>query len=60
MDEVTRAAVASRANYSCKYCRLREEDDVYTFHVEHIVALKHGGSDEFDNLALACQHCNLH
>jgi len=26
--------------------------------MEHIVAEKHGGSSEADNLALACPHCN--
>jgi hypothetical protein len=30
-----------------------------TFHVEHIVARQHGGGDEFDNLCLACDRCNL-
>jgi hypothetical protein len=31
-----------------------------TFHVEHIIPRKHGGSDELGNLALACPDCNLH
>ena len=29
-------------------------------HIEHVVPKKHGGSDEIDNLALACIDCNLH
>jgi hypothetical protein len=29
-------------------------------HIEHIIPKKHGGSDNFDNLALACIDCNLH
>jgi hypothetical protein len=28
--------------------------------VEHILAKSHGGSDDVDNLALACHRCNLH
>jgi len=28
--------------------------------IEHIVARKHHGGDELDNLALACSECNLH
>jgi hypothetical protein len=32
---------------------------VATFHVEHIVAKQHGGSDDLSNLAIACMHCNL-
>ena len=31
-----------------------------TFHVEHVRPRQHGGSDDPENLALACQHCNLH
>jgi uracil-DNA glycosylase len=37
-----------------------KRDDVFSFHVEHIIALKHGGSQQLENLAYACQHCNLH
>lgn len=29
-------------------------------HIEHITPKIHGGSDELDNLALACADCNLH
>jgi hypothetical protein len=60
MLDAVRVAVAARASYRCEYCQLREEHDTFAFHVEHIVALKHGGTHEFDNLAYACQHCNLH
>jgi hypothetical protein len=60
MGDATRAVVAARAGYACEYCRLHEEDDGYSFHVEHIVPRKHGGSDDLDNLAFACQFCNLH
>ena len=28
--------------------------------IEHIVARQHGGSDDVENLALACHRCNLH
>jgi hypothetical protein len=30
------------------------------FHVDHIVARKHGGQTVLENLALACLHCNRH
>ncbi len=30
-----------------------------TFHVEHIVPRSAGGSDDLDNLCLACPSCNL-
>lgn len=28
------------------------------FHVDHIIAEQHGGSDDFENLALCCSRCN--
>src|SRR3990172_5530157 len=60
MDDSIRSAVAARAGYRCEYCGLHEQNDIYSFHVEHIIPLKHGGLDDLDNLAYACQHCNLH
>lgn len=30
------------------------------FEIDHIVARKHGGPTETDNLALCCGQCNLH
>ena len=30
------------------------------FHLDHIIARKHGGSSTMDNLAYACFHCNTH
>jgi hypothetical protein len=34
--------------------------DVLTFQVDHIIARQHHGTDELDNLALACFACNNH
>ena len=30
------------------------------FQTDHIIARKHGGGDESENLATACFHCNNH
>ena len=61
MDANLRAAVRDRAGQHCEYCyRLQADSPLIAFHVEHIVPRKHGGSDELDNLALACPDCNLH
>jgi hypothetical protein len=55
-----RALVRFRAARRCEYCRLHEEDlPLFPFHVEHIVALKHGGKDSPANLAWSCHLCNL-
>ena len=59
MDAATRRLVRERARDRCEYCHLPQAVQPYvTFHVEHIVPHKHGGSDDPRNLALACQRCN--
>ena len=60
MDSATRELVRSRAGLRCEYCRLAQKHSELTHHIEHIVAKQHGGSDQVDNLALACHRCNLH
>lgn len=60
MDAATRDRVRRRAEDRCEYCRLSQRYSELTHHIEHIVARQHGGSDELDNLALACHRCNLH
>jgi hypothetical protein len=38
----------------------QEAEPFFTYHVEHIIARRHGGGDNSENLAFACYHCNLH
>lgn len=51
--------VASRADHRCEYCRAPETAFNFHLEVEHITPLSLGGEDGEDNLALACQSCNL-
>jgi len=61
MDERTKARVRERAGNRCEYCKLHQDDSpLAALHVEHILPRFHGGSDDLDNLALACIDCNLH
>lgn len=58
MDAATRAVVRARAADRCEYCqRSQARSPLIPLQVEHIVARKHGGSDDLDNLALACAEC---
>jgi hypothetical protein len=50
--------VRQRANYLCEYCHTDEQWQYIRFTVDHVIPLAHDGSDTFDNLALACFHCN--
>jgi hypothetical protein len=60
MDIAKRDFVRHRAGERYEYCQLRQEHSELKHHVEHIIAKQHGGSDDSDNLALACHRCNLH
>jgi len=59
MDLASREMVRQRAAGRCEYCRIHEDDEPYAFHLEHIIAKKHGGRDDLSNLAWSCHSCNL-
>jgi len=60
MDPALRRLVFERAHFRCEYCRLQcDHQAAVAFHLEHIIARQHGGTDSPDNLALACHRCNL-
>lgn len=54
-----RQRVQLRADWHCEYCRLHQDFDALPHHVDHIVARKHDGPDDEENLALACTNCSL-
>jgi hypothetical protein len=61
MDPATRRLVWQRAGNCCEYCRVTQEHEPFaSFHVEHVIARQHGGSDDPANLCLACTSYNLH
>jgi HNH endonuclease len=51
--------VAARAQHRCEYCRAPEQVFNFAFEVEHIHPRSEGGTDTPENLALACESCNL-
>lgn len=51
---------AERAEYRCEYCRAPEQVFNFSFDVEHILPQSAGGSSDAENIALACESCNLH
>lgn len=61
MNVATRRRVRLRAENRCEYCGLPQEVvPLAPFHIEHIIPKQHGGTDDDENLALSCYHCNLH
>jgi len=55
-----RQLVAERARGRCEYCLTPLQIALVPHEVDHIVAQKHGGLTQSDNLALACTLCNRH
>src|SRR5262245_44019207 len=53
-----RRLVRTRAEDRCEYCLIPESVTFATHEVDHIVAEKHGGQTDADNLALSCAVCN--
>jgi hypothetical protein len=60
MEQSLLQQVWQRAKSVCEYCRIPQQYDLLTFQVDHIIARKHHGTDDFENLALACYACNNH
>ena len=59
MDAALVEFVRRRAGGRCEYCHLPQQFSELRFHVEHIIPRQHGGTDDAENLALACPDCNL-
>lgn len=52
------ASVKLRAGRRCEYCQLPDRFSELPFQIDHVVARKHGGGNEAENLAYACLYCN--
>lgn len=60
MASSVRKSVRDRAQNRCEYCHIGQDDvPHFPFHVEHIIARKHFGSNRLSNLCWSCQLCNL-
>jgi hypothetical protein len=55
-----RRFVTQRAKERCEYCLLPQSTHFTTYQLDHIIAKKHGSSDDESNLALCCPDCNRH
>jgi hypothetical protein len=53
-----RRAVRLHARDCCEYCLIPESMTLAAHEIDHVIAEKHGGPTEADNLALACALCN--
>ncbi len=60
LSEAQRRTVRERAGGCCEYCRLAVSSGTVPFHVDHIIPLKHAGTDDTSNLCYACFNCNMY
>lgn len=58
VSDPTRRLVRQRSKYLCEYCHSPEYLSPDRFTIDHLLPKSLGGSDEPDNLALACHRCN--
>jgi len=60
MKEAARQEVRRQAGFRCEYCGIQERHLTFSaFHLDHVVARQHGGTDAAENVAWSCQECNL-
>jgi hypothetical protein len=58
ISDETKQLVRQRANYICEYCHSPERLSANRFTFDHIIPKSLNGSDDIENLALACRRCN--
>jgi 5-methylcytosine-specific restriction endonuclease McrA len=56
IPQEVRRMVANRDRYKCVYCHVSLNNR--KCHVDHVIPLSQGGSNDADNLALTCVDCN--
>jgi 5-methylcytosine-specific restriction endonuclease McrA len=58
LTQAQRREVQQRARGCCEYCISQAQFSSDPFSIEHIRPRSKGGTDDLENLALACQGCN--
>jgi len=59
ISDALRAKVRAQAGNRCGYCLARQEYVPWVLEIEHIVPKSKGGTNDEENLWLACRSCNL-
>jgi hypothetical protein len=53
-----RVSIEAEAGNRCGYCRTHQDYVPWPLEIDHIIPKSKGGTDEQDNLWLACRSCN--
>ena len=60
ISQAVRSRVRAEANDQCGYCRSLQKYVLGVLEIDHIIPKAAGGSDEEENLWLACRLCNAY
>ena len=58
IDVAIREFLRQRAGGHCEYCRITDRLTLAEQQIDHVIAVKHGGSGVVQNLAFCCTVCN--
>lgn len=58
VGKILRSQVRERAGACCEYCGMPDDGTLIPHEPDHIIAVQHGGSTTFANLAYTCHQCN--
>jgi hypothetical protein len=62
IQSAVRDTILFRDHHTCRYCKRQGDGldpDGRTWHIDHVIPVTKGGTDDPENLALSCQTCNL-
>ncbi|MFP4438459.1 MAG: HNH endonuclease [Chloroflexaceae bacterium] len=60
VPEAVQARVRALAAHRCGYCLSRQQFVLGLLEIEHIIPTARGGTDDEENLWLACRLCNMY
>lgn len=60
ISETLRTKVTATAKNRCGYCLAHQAYIPWILEIEHIIPVSKGGTDDENNLWMACHSCNLH
>ena len=53
-----RKYIQEQSGGCCEYCRVKQGNQFARFQIDHIIPLKHNGTDSTENLCFSCADCN--
>ncbi len=60
ISERLRQTIREQAKYRCGYCLMHQRHVYAPMEIDHLNPRSHGGSDDEENLWLACPFCNIY